>query len=219
MKTTRHRSVIPIYIAAGVWLLCCLLLPMYKLWHYLVYGAVTVGAYFLSRKLFPGTVEEVPEPEKAPDSGDPEVDKLIGQGRLELKKLRDLGDAIRESRVTAAVEELETLTEKIFAALEQDPSRLGRTKKFLNYYLPTTVRLLERYQTLERQQAQGENISEAMDRIEQMLEKVKIAYEKQLDALYEADALDITADIQVMEQMLASQGLAGQKDFEVEKEK
>lgn len=207
MKTIRHRSVIPIYIAAGVWLVCCLLLPMYKLWHYLIYAAVTVGAYFLSRKLFPGTVEEVPEPEKAPDSGDPEVDKLIGQGRVELKKLRDLGDAIRESRVTAAVEELETLTEKIFAALEQDPSRLGRTKKFLNYYLPTTVRLLERYQTLERQQAQGENISEAMGRIEQMLEKVRTAYEKQLDALYEADALDITADIQVMEQIMASEGL------------
>lgn len=207
MKTIRHRSVIPIYIAAGVWLVCCLLLPMYRLWHYLVYAAVTVGAYFLARKLFPGTVEEVPEPEKAPDSGDPEVDKLIEQGRLELKKLRDLGDAIRESRVTAAVEELETLTEKIFAALEQDPSRLGRTKKFLNYYLPTTVRLLERYQTLERQQAQGENISEAMGRIEQMLEKVRTAYEKQLDALYEADALDITADIQVMEQIMASEGL------------
>ena len=207
MKTIRHRSVIPIYIAAGVWLVCCLLLPMYRLWHYLVYAAVTVGAFFLGRKLSPGTVEEVPEPEKAPDSGDPEVDKLIGQGRLELKKLRDLGDAIRESRVTAAVEELETLTEKIFAALEQDPSRLGRTKKFLNYYLPTTVRLLERYQTLERQQAQGENISEAMGRIEQMLEKVRTAYEKQLDALYEADALDITADIQVMEQIMASEGL------------
>ena len=207
MKTIRHRSVIPIYIAAGVWLLCCLLLPMYKLWHYLIYAAVTVGAYFLSRKLFPGTVEEVPEPEKAPDSGDPEVDKLIEQGRLELKKLRGLGDAIRETRVTNAVEELETLTEKIFTALEQDPSRLGRTKKFLNYYLPTTVRLLERYQTLERQQAQGENISEAMGRIEQMLEKVRTAYEKQLDALYEADALDITADIQVMEQIMASEGL------------
>ena len=180
---------------------------MYKLWHYLIYAAVTVGAYFLSRKLFPGTVEEVPEPEKAPDSGDPEVDKLIEQGRLELKKLRGLGDAIRETRVTNAVEELETLTEKIFTALEQDPSRLGRTKKFLNYYLPTTVRLLERYQTLERQQAQGENISEAMGRIEQMLEKVRTAYEKQLDALYEADALDITADIQVMEQIMASEGL------------
>lgn len=207
MKTIRHRSVIPIYIAAGVWLVCCLLLPMYRLWHYLVYAAVTVGAYFLGRKLFPGKVEEVPEPEKAPDSGDPEVDKLIEQGRLELKKLRGLGDAIRETRVTNAVEELETLTEKIFTALEQDPSRLGRTRKFLNYYLPTTVQLLERYQTLERQQAQGENISEAMDRIEQMLEKVKTAYEKQLDALYEADALDITADIQVMEQIMASEGL------------
>ena len=164
MKTIRHRSVISIYIAAGVWLVCCLLLPMYRLWHYLVYAAVTVGAYFLGRKLFPGTVEEVPEPEKAPDSGDPEVDKLIEQGRLELKKLRGLGDAIRETRVTNAVEELETLTEKIFTALEQDPSRLGRTRKFLNYYLPTTVQLLERYQTLERQQAQGENISEAMGR-------------------------------------------------------
>lgn len=215
MKTIRHRSVIPIYIAAGVWLICCLLLPMYRLWHYLIYGAVTAGAWFVGQKLFPGTLEEVPEPEKAPDSGDPEVDKLIEQGRLELKKLRGLGDAIRQTRVTAAVEELETLTEKIFAALEQDPGRLSRTKKFLNYYLPTTVRLLERYQALERQQAQGENITEAMGRIEQMLEKVRAAYEKQLDALYEADALDITADIQVMERIMASEGLLENEETDI----
>lgn len=207
MKRIRHKSVIPIYIAAGVWLICCLLLPMYKLWHYLVYAAVAAGAYFLGQRLFPGTVEEVPEPEKAPDSGDQEVDRLILEGRQELKKLRALGDAIRETRVTAAVEELENLTEKIFAALEKDTSRLSRTRKFLNYYLPTTVRLLERYQELERQMAQGENIDQAMGRIEEMLEKVRTAYQKQLDSLYEADAMDITADIQVMERIMASEGL------------
>lgn len=207
MKRIVHRSVIPIYIAAGLWLICCLVLPMYRLWHYLLYGAVTVGGYFLGRHFFPGTVEEVPEPEKAPDSGDPEVDSLILAGRQELKKLRALGGAIRESRVTSAVEELETLTEKIFAALEKDTSRLARTRKFLSYYLPTTVRLLERYQDLERQMAQGQNIDQAMDRIEEMLEKVRTAYQKQLDSLYEADAMDITADIQVMERIMASEGL------------
>ena len=46
-----------------------------------------------------------------------------------------------------------------------------------------------------------------------MLDKVIVAFQKQLDSLFESDVVDITADIQVMEQMMASQGLTDKKDF------
>jgi hypothetical protein len=85
-------------------------------------------------------------------------------------------------------------------------SRLPRTRKFLSYYLPTTVQLLRRYQELDRQ-GSGSNITTALEKIKAMLSTVEAAYQKQLDNLYEAQAMDITADIRVMEQMMAAEGL------------
>ena len=207
MKKIIHRSVIPVYAAAGVWLAACLVLPMYRLWHYLVYGAVTAAAYFAVRHFFPGTVEEAEEPEAPPDSGDAEVDQLILTGRQQLAAMQRLGGAVDAPEVSGQVEQLAELTRKIFSALEEDTSRLGRTRKFLNYYLPTTVKLLQRYRTLEQQKAGGGNITETMRKIEAMLQTVRLAFQKQLDNLYEAEAMDITADIQVMQQVMASEGL------------
>jgi hypothetical protein len=175
---------------------------MYRLWHYLLYILLTVGAYFLARHFFPGTVEEAPE--AAPDSGDKEVDSLILQGREQLARMKAL--SFRDPEVTEKKEELCALTGKILKALEQDTSRLPRTKKFLSYYLPTTAGLLERYKSLENNPV-GENVTGTLKKIKEMLSKVEIAFRKQLDNLYEADAMDISADIQVMQQMMAAEGL------------
>ncbi len=207
MKKIIRRSVIPVYVSAGIWLICCLFLPMYQLWHYLIYALVTVAAYFIARHFFPGTVEEVQLPQAPPDSGDPEVDALILQGREQLKELEKLNAEVGSSTLRTHVNALELLGNKIFIALEEDPSRLGRTKKFLNYYLPTTVSLLRRYHSLELQRTGGDNITSTMKKIEDMLCKVEAAFQKQLDNLYEAEAMDITADIQVMQQIMESEGL------------
>ncbi len=207
MKKVKRRSVIPVYAAAGVWLLCCLLLPMYALWHYLAYGLAAAVAYVGFSRIFPGTVEEVELPQPPPDSGDPEVDQLILRGREQLAELKDLGDQVNSPELRRRVDVLEELSGKIFTALEEDTSRLGRTRKFLNYYLPTTVSLLRRYRALERQKAEGKNIATAMERIEEMLGRVETAFRKQLDNLYEAEAMDISAEIQVMQQMMAAEGL------------
>jgi hypothetical protein len=204
LKKVIHKSVIPIYVAAGLWLAACLFLPMYRLWHYLLYAAVAAAGYFVAQRFFPGTVEEVEAPPAPPNSGDQEVDQLLLEGRSQLTEMKQLGRDI--PAVSAQVERLSALTEKIFTALETDVSRLPRTRKFLSYYLPTTVQLLRRYQELDRQ-GSGSNVTTALEKIKAMLSTVEAAYQKQLDNLYEAQAMDITADIRVMEQMMAAEGL------------
>jgi hypothetical protein len=79
----------------------------------------------------------------------------------------------------------------------------------LSYYLPTTAGLLERYENLEKSPA-GENVAGTLIKIKALLDKVEPAFRKQLDNLYEADAMDISADIQVMQQMMAAEGLLEQ---------
>ena len=97
--------------------------------------------------------------------------------------------------------------------MKEHPEKLKQIRQFLNYYLPTTIKLMEQYVTLQNQSLKTENITEGMQKIEDLLDKVIIAFQRQLDALFEADVVDITADIRVMEQMMASEGLTNKKDF------
>ena len=77
----------------------------------------------------------------------------------------------------------------------------------MNYYLPTTLKLLSSYDKLEDTGITGTNISETMLSIERMMNTIVMAFEKQLDSLYGAEALDISTDITVLENMMAREGL------------
>ena len=81
---------------------------------------------------------------------------------------------------------------------------------FTAYYLPQTLKITETYARMEAQGIEGENIALAKQKITDALDKLAAGYRQQLDQLFESDVVDITADIAVMEQMLARDGLAGE---------
>ncbi len=212
-KEVKKPSSVPVWGFAAVWLLWCLAAPMYKLWHLALCAVLSVAAAVVLRRFFPGKTVVIEVPEAAPDTGDAALDQVILQGRAYLKQIRAVNAAIPDPKISAQLDELEQLTGKIFAAVQQDPKKLTQIRQFLSYYLPTTLTLLEKYANLQGQQA-GANISGAMEQIAGMLDKILVAFRRQLDALYAADVMDITAEIQVMEQMLQSNGLTEHKDFE-----
>ena len=119
-----------------------------------------------------------------------------------------------QSDIVSKRQQLENLTQKIFDYVRQHPENLRQIRQFLNYYLPTTIKLLEQYVVLQNQGMRVGNIDEGMTKIENMLEKVIAAFQQQLDSLFENDVVDITAEIRVMEKTMASEGLAGGNDFE-----
>ena len=90
----------------------------------------------------------------------------------------------------------------------EKPEREQDVRKFMNYYLPTTLKLLKSYDMLEDQSYQGENIVASRKKIESVLDMLIEAYEKQLDRLFRNDALDIATDIDVLETMMAGDGLS-----------
>lgn len=159
--------------------------------------------------------EPKPEPaaqtEKRKPTGNAELDEVLRQGEQSIAEIRRLNDEIPDFKISAQLKQLEILTGRIFSFVEQHPEDVRQIRQLLNYYLPTTIKLLQQYVVLQNQGMRMGNIDEGMQKIENMLDKVIVAFQKQLDSLFESDVVDITADVQVMEQLMASEGLVADK--------
>lgn len=124
-----------------------------------------------------------------------------------LRQIRADNDLIDDEEISRKIDRIETLTGKIFDYLEQHPERERDLQTFMDYYLPQTLKTLEAYARLEAQGIETDSIRTAKAKISGVLDKLCDGYEKQLDKLFETDAMDITADIAVMERMLKKDGL------------
>ena len=127
-----------------------------------------------------------------------------------------LGQAVANPLLRAKIHRLEQLAQQIFTLAEKDPDKAPQLKKFTEYYLPTSFKLLNTYVQMEHQGIQGENISEAKQSIERSMDMLITAFENQLDKLFQADALDVSADISALEGMLNLDGLTGKQDFDLD---
>lgn len=213
MREVKKKSVGPIYTVAVTWLVYAMLFPLYKLWHFIVAAVVTFIIWSISKKLFKPTITYIEEPAPEPVSYGAEVDAIISEGKLAQQEMGRLYSCIREPSVKKKINELMSISDKIVQDAIHDPSDVPQIKKFLSYYLPTTIKLLNAYDRMGSQGIAGENITGTMGRIEDMLDTAIEAYKKQLDSLFANQALDIETDIQVMNAMLAREGLNGSKDF------
>ncbi len=125
-----------------------------------------------------------------------------------LRQIRQVNDEIPDKAMSAKIRRIEEISGKILAYQKTHPNREAQLRSFLNYYLPTTLKILRAYAQLEAQGIEGENISAAKARIEGMMDQVVAGFEKQLDRLFQDDAMDITSDVEVLENMLRKDGLS-----------
>lgn len=213
MKTVRKPSAAPVYAVGITWILYTVLFGMRSVWQAVLCTGLSLAVYLIFKSKFPGKTMQVEVPEKAPDTGDAVLDEVIVQGREAIKEIRRLNAEIPDAGISNQLSDIEATTGKIFKQLEADKGQIKRCRQFLNYYLPTTIKLLEQYVKLQKQGVRDGNIAEAMHKIEDMLSKIQTAFRKQLDALFASDVVDITADIAVMDQMMKSQGLTDEKEL------
>jgi len=125
-----------------------------------------------------------------------------------LAEIREVNDDIDNEKMSAQIDRIGMITAKILDYQKSHPEKAPQLHSFLSYYLPTTLKILRAYARLEDQEISGENIAAAMGRIEGMMDKVVEGFEKQLDLLFQGDAMDVSADVEVLERMLAKDGLS-----------
>lgn len=242
MRRKRRRGIGPVGTIVLIWVIFAFILPVLRLSGGLIAAGLAImasvwAANALRRKAekrkdeqsaIPVQYTEVtPEPEKPaaqeapaaePIPYSPEVQAVIQEGRTALKEMGRLYASIPNPEIRSRINELMSVSDKIIRDAIDDPADVPQIRKFLDFYLPTTIRLLNAYDRMSAQEFGGENITGSMQRIEEMLDTTIAAYKKQLDALFANQAADIQMDIDTMNTMLAREGLGGKgyldiKDF------
>ena len=143
------------------------------------------------------------------DAADEEVRRIIDDGNRALKRIREINDEIPDSEMMSdKLYRLEDIMRRIFGQVRKNPACASDLRRFMDYYLPTTTKLLTAYVELDRQPVQGENISRTRKEIEDSMDTINDAFEKILDGMFSDMAEDISVDISVMKTMLEQDGLS-----------
>lgn len=215
LKNNKPKAFVPIYAFTLAFAVCAFFMPMYTLAGLAGSAAISVAAavaaYYAAAALLRKKAASQPEPEpvkKEEPKLSPEVQAIIDDGKLAMKEMGRLYSSIKDPGVRKRINELMRVSDKIVQDAVDDPSDVPQIRKFLDYYLPTTIKLLNAYDRMSAQGIEGANLSKSMSSIEDMLDTAIEAFKKQLDSLFANQAMDIETDISVMNQMLAREGLS-----------
>ena len=246
-RFNRRRSGLrSIYGFLITWIIFSAFFPLYEVWGLLLaLGAGLGAAYLFGRASAKKEAAAAQAPEKKQEvreepkkttyqqmqeaakqkeqaaqkkSYGPEIDPIVQEGNKALSEMGRLYMSIKDTEVRGKINEIMRVTDKIVQDAINDPSDIPQIKKFMNYYLPTPLQLLNAYDRMSAQGIEGENLDKSMKNINEMLDDAIEAYKKMLDSLFANQALDIETEIDVMNTMLAREGLTGEKDFHVAEE-
>ena len=220
MEAEKRKSTAPFYAVGVLWICWGALLPLYPPVHIAAAAVVSVVVFFLVSMLCragavgqtgqTGQTQTKETQPKEEGTGNPELDKMRRDGRLAISEMKRLDENIADPGISADIVRLEQVSAKIFEEVGRSPDKLPQIRRFMDYYLPTTLKLLNAYDRMSGTGVSGENIDATLARVEGMMRTIVSAFEKQLDSLYGAEALDISTDITVLETMMAREGLTDQ---------
>lgn len=146
------------------------------------------------------------------DTRNPELVTMINEGQDYIRKLHELNDLIPGEVISEKLDRMEGLLKEIFKRLEEDPSQMSQMHKVMNYYLPTTIKLLQSYSDFDDISAPGTDVINAKAEIEKTVDIINEAFTELLNKLFQATVFDVTTDAQVLQTMLAKEGLT-KNDF------
>ncbi len=130
-----------------------------------------------------------------------------------LTELQQLNVLIEDEEMSELITRIETVARATFLAVRQTPDKAQQLRRFMDYYLPTTIKLLRSYASFERSTVEGENIRRSKENIEGMMKTLCEAFEKQYDSLFLTETMDINAEIRTMDSLLRQDGFVGGANF------
>lgn len=234
-KVFKIKSTAPAYCLAFLWLFWGIAFDFYKPIHYIACALVSILVFSLAKAIWPSkkvTLADEEQKNETPknqatsvnsqalftpkkvSTGDEELDKMIDDKDKAIAEMHRLNDAINDRKLSDQIDHLEIVTTKIVKYVMEHPEKKKQVRRFFNYYLPTTLKLLNAYDRMDDAGVSGMNIDGTMGKVETMMDTAVAAFDKQLDALFADEALDISTDISVMENLLKAEGLVDNPEIE-----
>lgn len=195
--------------AAGTALIYRGIFPHGGFMRFLTMGGLSALVGFIAYQMGAGldTSKEAPKQKEIPITGIEEVDRLIRRGEGLLESIRRENERIPDPVLTRQIDEMESVTHKIFKQVIEQPGKAPQIRRFMDYYLPTTLKMLSGYRRIEEEKVSGRYAEDTKKKIEDAMDVVLSAFKKQLNTLYQNDMLDISTDIDVLETMLRQDSL------------
>ena len=177
--------------------------------HYLIYAAVLalVGrvVYIMAQGV--DTSKKAPTQKPIQKTGNEKADAMVDKGLELLRDIREEDERIPDPELTKKIGQLEDVSNRIVRAVADQPEKAPQVRRFLNYYLPTTLKLLQGYRRMDERQVEGRNAAQTKQQVQEAMDMILKAFDRQLDAIYESDMLDVSTDIDVLETLLRQDGL------------
>ena len=197
-------------IAAGVTgILYASLLPLNKPIHFLFFAALMALVGWVAYTMATGldVSKKAPTQRPVPATGNPNVDQLIQHGMEMIRQIREENAQIPDQALSGKIDQLEETARRIFATVADKPEKAPQIRRFMDYYLPTVLKMLTNYRKVGERGVTGENADKMKTTVENAMDVVLDAFEKQHDQLYQRDMLDVTTDISVLETLMKQDGL------------
>ena len=204
-ETVTVKSALPVWIAAAVWVVAAIILPMHRILIIILTAILSAAAGITAKKLLPVETRRVAVPFA---SGNLDLDAMVNELNRIMEAIEADRGKIADGYPSAAEEmrEINRQIELIRDDIVAQPEDMKLIRRFMNYYLPTTVKLTDKYAYISTQ-GDNDNIAETRTAIESALAQIKDAFKKQYNALFADDALDITTDVTVLEAMMKRDNL------------
>ena len=209
----RVKSPWPFVITGGFWLAYALLFPLYSPWHVILCAALSVGVYQIAKKKFPDRWKEIIKPYQAPKSEDPEVSQTIAEA---VKTLDSISESSRKispkcPSLASNADLLVKRSKQIIDYIAENTQKAPLVRRTFNYYIPTLDKLLKSWLFFD-EHGEGDQMFAGKSEIEQSVAEMETVFKGQHEKLVNDAALDISADLDVLEKMLRdSEGLKPQK--------
>lgn len=210
-KGKGQALIVALIAAAAAIVLYSLIFKLFRWQHYLIAAAVAllVGrvAFIMAQGL--DTTREAPAQQPIPKTGDSAVDSLVEKGQEMLAQIRRENDLIPDAHLSERMAQLDDVADRIFRTVAEKPQKAPQIRRFMDYYLPTTLKMLAGYRKMDERQLSGGEAEKTRAQIQEAMDMVVGAFEKQLNTLYQDDMMDISTDIDVLETLLRQDGLVG----------
>lgn len=137
-----------------------------------------------------------------------ELERALAEGRSKIDSIREAAGPIRSGIVKAKIGQIIDVAQRILEDIEHDPKDLRRARQFFSYYLDATIKIVRRYAQLSARGLKTADVTQAMEKTEEILDTLRKAFEKQLALLLEDDVMDLDTELQLLERTIKMEGLA-----------